>query len=42
MVLSEGGGGAEMRDERAAHNAPGVTEVNNLLAIDSGVYAGVM
>jgi osmotically-inducible protein OsmY len=32
-----------MRDaERAAHNAPGVTEVNNLLAIDSGVYAGVM
>jgi osmotically-inducible protein OsmY len=34
---------AEMRDaERAARNAPGVTELKNLLAIDSGAYAGVM
>jgi len=34
---------AEMRDaERAARNAPGVTEVKNLLAIDPGVYAGAM
>ena len=34
---------AEMRDaERAARNAPGVTQVKNLLAIDSGVYANVM
>ncbi|MFL5576713.1 MAG: BON domain-containing protein [Gemmatimonadaceae bacterium] len=32
---------AEMRDaERAARNAPGVTEVENALAIDPGVYAG--
>ena len=28
--------------ERAARNAPGVTEVKNLLAIDPGVYAGAM
>lgn len=33
---------AEMRDaERAARNAPGVTEVKNRLTIDPGVYAGV-
>jgi osmotically-inducible protein OsmY len=33
---------AEMRDaERAARNAPGVTEVKNLLTVDPGVYAGV-
>jgi osmotically-inducible protein OsmY len=33
---------AEMRDaERAAQNAPGVTEVKNHLMVDPGVYAGV-
>ena len=33
---------AEMRDaERAARNAPGVTEVKNRLTVDPGVYAGV-
>ena len=33
---------AEMRDaERAARNAPGVTEVKNQLTVDPGVYAGV-
>lgn len=32
----------EMRDaERAARNAPGITEVENRLAIDPNVYAGV-
>jgi len=33
---------AEMRDaERAARNAPGVTEVENNLTIDAGVYVDV-
>ena len=33
---------AEMRDaERAARNAPGVTEVENRLTVDPTVYAGV-
>lgn len=33
---------AEMRDaERAARNAPGITEVENRLTIDPNVYAGV-
>jgi osmotically-inducible protein OsmY len=33
---------AEMRDaERAARNAPGVTEVENKLTVDPGVYVGV-
>jgi osmotically-inducible protein OsmY len=33
---------AEMRDaERAARNAPGVTEVKNRLTVDPGVYAAV-
>lgn len=33
---------AEMRDaERAARNAPGVTEVENRLTVDPSVYAGV-
>jgi osmotically-inducible protein OsmY len=33
---------AEMRDaERAARNAPGVTEVENTLTVDPGVYVDV-
>jgi osmotically-inducible protein OsmY len=33
---------AEMRDaERAARNAPGVTEVKSRLTVDPDVYAGV-
>jgi len=33
---------AEMRDaERAARNAPGVTEVENKLTVDPGVYVDV-